>query len=73
VFRRDCLSGVHLTCDRFDFDIEVFIKLVRSGHIPEEVPVRYRSRSFADGKKIAIWRDPWTWVWAAFASRFGRL
>ena len=22
----------------------------------------YRSRSFREGKKVSIWRDPWTWL-----------
>lgn len=73
VFRHECLTGVHLTCDRFDLDIELLIKLVRNGFVPLEVPVRYRSRPFTAGKKIVIWRDPWTWMWAALRSAFGPL
>jgi glycosyltransferase involved in cell wall biosynthesis len=73
VFRRDCLQGIKLTCNRFDFDWELLIKLVRAGHRPLEIPVSYNSRSFAEGKKIRIFRDPLTWIWAWAKARFGPL
>lgn len=62
VFRRDCLQGITLECDRFDFDWELLIKLVRRGHRPIEIPITYRSRSFAEGKKVSVLRDPLTWL-----------
>lgn len=73
VFRRDCLRGLTLTCNRFDFDWELLIKLVRAGHRPVEIPVNYTSRSFAEGKKIRVFRDPLTWIRAWASSRFGPL
>jgi glycosyltransferase involved in cell wall biosynthesis len=73
VFRRDCLRGIRLTCNRFDFDWELLIKLIRAGHRPLEIPVSYNSRSFAEGKKIRIFRDPLTWLWAWAKARFGPL
>ena len=56
VFRRRCLDGLTLECDRFDFDWELLIKLVRKGYRPVEIPVTYRSRSFKEGKKIRMFR-----------------
>ena len=73
VFRRDCLAGLTLECNRFDFDWELLIKLVRRGHRPIEIPVSYESRSFKDGKKITYFRDPLTWLWALVKYRFCRL
>ena len=73
VFRRDCLAGLTFECNRFDFDWELLIKLVRRGHRPIEIPISYRSRSFKEGKKIAMFRDPITWVWALAKFRFKRL
>jgi glycosyltransferase involved in cell wall biosynthesis len=70
VFRADCLDGLTLTCDRFDFDFELLGKLLRSGVRPLEVPVSYQSRGFDEGKKIRILRDPITWLAAIFACRF---
>jgi glycosyltransferase involved in cell wall biosynthesis/ubiquinone/menaquinone biosynthesis C-methylase UbiE len=62
VFRRDCLHGLEFKCDRFDFDYELLIKLIRKGYRPLELPVNYRSRSFREGKKVRIFRDPLTWL-----------
>src|ERR1019366_5313455 len=39
VFRRECLRGLKLECNRFDFDWELLIKLVRKGYRPVEIPV----------------------------------
>lgn len=73
IFRRECLDGITLTCNRFDLDWELLIKLVRAGHRPVEIPVTYRSRSFKEGKKISVFRDPLTWMVAWAKSRFGPL
>lgn len=62
VFRRDCLFGLTFACNRFDFDYELLIKLVRKGYKPTEIPVNYRSRSFREGKKVSVFRDPLTWI-----------
>jgi hypothetical protein len=70
VFRRDAYEGIRFTRDRFDFDWELVCKLVRRGHVPVEVPVNYRSRSFAEGKKVRFFRDPLTWLETIVASRF---
>jgi glycosyltransferase involved in cell wall biosynthesis len=73
VFRRDCLAGLTFECNRFDFDWELLIKLIRSGHHPIEIPISYKSRSFKEGKKITMFRDPITWLWALAKFRFKRL
>ena len=73
VFRRDCLSGLTFESNRFDFDWELLAKLVRAGYTPVEIPVRYRSRSYSEGKKIRFWHDPLTWVRACLKYRFVRL
>ena len=73
VFRRDCLEGLTFESNRFDFDWELLIKLVRKGHRPIEIPISYKSRSFKEGKKISLLRDPLTWIWALVKYRFQRL
>jgi glycosyltransferase involved in cell wall biosynthesis len=70
VFRTDCLHGLRLECDRFDFDLELVIKLIRKGYLPVEIPVNYRARSFSEGKKVSPLRDPLTWVRAMAKYRF---
>ncbi len=73
VFRRDCLEGLTFECNRFDFDWELLIKLIRRGHRPIEIPISYKSRSFKEGKKISMLRDPITWLWALARFRFQRV
>jgi len=70
VFRRDCLFGLEFECNRFDFDFELLIKLIRKGYCPIELPVNYRSRSFKEGKKVRMFRDPLTWLRALVRLRF---
>jgi glycosyltransferase involved in cell wall biosynthesis len=62
VFRRDCLTGLEFFCNRFDFDYELLVKLIRKGYKPIEIPVNYRSRSFKEGKKVNTIRDPLNWL-----------
>ncbi len=70
VFRRDCLYALEFECNRFDFDFELLIKLIRKGYHPIELPVNYRSRSFKEGKKVRMFRDPLTWLRALAWLRF---
>ena len=73
VFRRDALAGLTFECNRFDFDWELLIKLIRKGHRPIEIPISYKSRSFKEGKKISMFRDPVSWIWALLKYRFRRV
>jgi SAM-dependent methyltransferase len=70
VFRRDCIEGIHFESNRFDFDFEILIKLIRRGFRPIEIPVNYRSRSFLEGKKVRMFADPITWIKAIVKFRF---
>lgn len=69
VFRRDCLHGLQFECNRFDFDFELLIKLLRKGYKPVELPVNYRSRSFKEGKKVSMVSDPLSWLKACVKLR----
>jgi glycosyltransferase involved in cell wall biosynthesis len=73
VFRRDCLYGLEFECNRFDFDYELLIKLIRKGYRPIELPVNYRSRSFKEGKKVRLFHDPLTWLMALIRLRFAKI
>ena len=70
VFRRDCLHGLKFEANRFDFDFELVIKLIRKGYTPIEIPVNYKARSWEAGKKVRIIRDPLTWIRALVKYRF---
>ena len=52
--RRDLVLALGLTADRFDFEPEVTGKLLRRGAKPVEVPISYRPRGAAAGKKIRL-------------------
>jgi len=69
VFRADCLYGLFFECNRFDFDYEIACKLLRRGCRVIEIPVNYRSRSYAAGKKTRFFADPPQWVRAMLRLR----
>jgi glycosyltransferase involved in cell wall biosynthesis len=73
VFRSDCLANLTFTSNRFDFDFELLGKLIRAGFSPLEIPVRYKSRGFDEGKKIRVFRDPFTWILAILRCRYSAL
>jgi glycosyltransferase involved in cell wall biosynthesis len=51
-FRREVIQSIPLMCQRFEFCPEVTAKVLRSGERIIEVPVKYRARTFEEGKKI---------------------
>lgn len=55
-FRRDRLSALTLTANRFTFEPEITVKAARAGWRIYEVPISYSGRTYAEGKKIG-WRD----------------
>ncbi len=63
------IKPLRLTACRFDIEPEITIKLLRRGHKIVEVPITYRGRSKAEGKKIN-WRDGVHGVWAILKYRF---
>ena len=56
MIKREAMDGINLKSDRFNFEPEITAKLLRRGHKILEMPISYRSRSFAEGKKIK-WHD----------------
>jgi glycosyltransferase involved in cell wall biosynthesis len=54
VFRRGVLRGMLLREERFGFEPEFTAKLARRGCRVTEVPVSYRGRGVAEGKKIGL-------------------
>jgi dolichol-phosphate hexosyltransferase len=55
----------------FGMEAEITGKLLRRGVRPYEVPISYRARSRAEGKKLT-WRDGVEAVWILSRIRFGR-
>lgn len=56
LFRAECIKSLDLEEDRFGFEPEVTAKLARRGCRIYEVPISYRGRTYAEGKKIG-WKD----------------
>jgi hypothetical protein len=73
VFRRDCINNTSFECNRFDFDLELFGKLIRNGFRPIEIGVGYTSRSFQEGKKVSVFADPPRWIRAGLLHRFSNM
>src|SRR3989338_4805734 len=53
-FRREVLTKITLNADRFDIEPELTCKLLKNGYKIVEVPIKYKSRSYSDGKKIGV-------------------
>jgi glycosyltransferase involved in cell wall biosynthesis len=54
-FRADILKGLTLEEERFGFEPEVTVKIARSPGVRiYEVPISYRGRTYAEGKKIGL-------------------
>ncbi|MBI5209890.1 MAG: glycosyltransferase family 2 protein [Elusimicrobia bacterium] len=70
VFKADQLKSITLRSDWFDYDWEISAKLAKKGCKFEEVPVFYKARSRAEGKKIRFWRDGRKVFWAILRYRF---
>jgi len=68
-FRREVLDGLTIRSRRFTVEPEFTAKIARRPVRIWEVPIRYRGRKFAEGKKIG-WRDGVAAVWAIARYRF---
>jgi glycosyltransferase involved in cell wall biosynthesis len=55
-FRRDKLTTLKLSADRFTFEPEITCKAARARWRIYEVPISYSGRTYEEGKKIG-WRD----------------
>jgi len=68
-FRRELLTGLDLRCKRFEFCPEVTARLLKRRVRYKEVPIWYRARTVAEGKKIG-YRDGLEILWALIKYRF---
>jgi glycosyltransferase involved in cell wall biosynthesis len=63
VFRREVLQKMTLESNRFGIEPELTAKVARVGARVWEVPISYRGRTYAEGKKIG-WKDGFSAIWA---------
>lgn len=71
-FARSVLLDTPVQSTSFEFDNELICKLLRKGVRIEEVPIHYRPRTYAQGKKIT-WRHGLTMLWTILKWRFARI
>jgi glycosyltransferase involved in cell wall biosynthesis len=69
MIRRDLLETLPLTRDRFGIEPELTARLAQAGARIYELPVSYRGRSYAEGKKIG-WKDGVAAFWHILRSSF---
>jgi glycosyltransferase involved in cell wall biosynthesis len=62
MFRRECLEGLDIKSDGFEFDAEFLAVLLKRNLVVYEVPIAYYGRTYAEGKKIR-WHHIWRVVW----------
>lgn len=53
-FKKKVFKDISLKEDRFGFEPEITCKILKKGINIIEVPIKYKSRSFEEGKKIGI-------------------
>jgi len=63
VFRREVLAGIELRSDRFGIEPELTARVARKKVRIYEVPISYRGRTYAEGKKIG-WKDGVAAIWS---------
>ncbi len=68
-FRTDVIKRIPLKCTRFEFCPEVTAKLRKRGIVIHEVPIHYKARNTAQGKKIR-WTDGVQALWTLVKYRF---
>lgn len=68
-FSKSVVDSVPIAANGFEYDNELICKLLRRGHRIAEVPIKYRPRTYEQGKKIK-WRDGVRMVWTIVQWRF---
>ena len=68
VFDTDVIKTINLNCIGFEFCPEVTAKLCKRGFNIVEVPIGYKPRTAAEGKKVT-WRDGLIAVWTLLRYR----
>ena len=68
-FSKSVVDGIPIEANGFEYDNELICKLLRRGHRIAEVPIKYRPRTYEEGKKIK-WQDGVRMIWTIVRWRF---
>ena len=69
IFRKDIFEQLHIKADRFDFEPEFTAKLLKRKIKIYEVPITFKPRNYAQGKKIKF-HDAIEAIWTLIKVRF---
>ncbi len=69
VMRKEVVKPLKLRARKFDFEPEITAKIAKRGYKIIEVPIKFNSRDFDEGKKIT-WRDGISHVFHLLFYRF---
>jgi len=67
--RTSILQSLKLKGENFDLDFELPVRLLRGGYVIHEIPISYRPRTYAEGKKIKV-TDGLRAFWVILRERF---
>ena len=62
VFDKKILNGIHLEADNFETEVELLCKLFKKKIFPLQIPINYKARSKAEGKKINFFKDGFSFI-----------
>lgn len=68
-FSKKIVDSIPIDANGFEYDNELICKLLRRGHRIAEVPIKYRPRTYEEGKKIK-WQDGVRMIWTIVKWRF---
>lgn len=68
-FSKRVVDSFPIAANGFEYDNELICKLLRRGHRIAEVPIKYRPRTYEEGKKIK-WQDGVRMIWTIVQWRF---
>ena len=69
IMRLSDLKELTLVSNRFEFDLEMMIKLRKKGKVFVETPIHFKPRTYQEGKKIKA-RDGIVSIWYMIWYRF---
>lgn len=69
VFKKDVLKHIEIKSSRFDFEPEITAKILRKKIKILEIPIKYNSRGYKEGKKVG-WKDGFAAIWVLIKYRF---
>lgn len=69
VFTKKSLEKISFLSSRFEIEVEITARFLKSGYQIYEVPIRAKPRTYQEGKKIKL-KDAFLAFWALFKYRF---